>query len=99
MKGSAPADRTTPVQEQRSVRLSVASLRRAAPLRVWGGKGCGIPCDFCRVLIATSDVEYEVEAQLDGEQVTLHFHHRCHDAWKAGREPPAQESFQSELAG
>jgi len=27
-------------------------------------------------------VEYEVEAELDGALVTLHFHPRCHDAWK-----------------
>jgi hypothetical protein len=23
--------------------------------------------------------------------LTLHFHPRCHDAWKAGLEPPATE--------
>jgi hypothetical protein len=57
---------------------------------MWGGKGCGVPCDFCRVLVSATDVEYEVEAQLDGELTTLHFHPRCHDAWKAGREPPAE---------
>jgi len=53
---------------------------------MWGGKGCGSPCDFCRVLVSSTDVEYEVEAMLDGEPVTLHFHPRCHDAWRAERE-------------
>jgi len=54
---------------------------------MWGGKGCGVPCDFCRVLVNPSDVEYEVEAELDGATVMLHFHPRCHDAWTAGQEP------------
>jgi hypothetical protein len=54
---------------------------------MWGGKGCGTACDFCRVLVTSTDVEYEVEAQLDGETVMLHFHPRCHDAWKSGQEP------------
>ena len=94
MKGSAPADSAPPAAEPRSARLNVAALRRAAPLRMWGGKGCGVPCDFCRVLVNLTDVEYEVEAELDGETVLLHFHPRCHDAWKAGQEPsqpPAPE--------
>ena len=90
MKGSAsadhPVDCTTPVQELRAGRLSVAALRSAVPVRMWGGKGCGSPCDFCRVLVSSTDVEYEVEAMLDGEPVTLHFHPRCHDAWRAERE-------------
>jgi hypothetical protein len=82
MKGPAPADRSMPLPEPRSERLTVAALRRATPIRMWGGKGCGAPCDFCRVLVSSTDIEYEVEAQLDGEAVTLHFHTRCHDAWK-----------------
>ena len=79
-----------PSQETRSARLPVAVLRRAGPVRMWGGKGCGTPCDFCRVVVSDTDVEYEIEAELDGQRVTLHFHPRCHDAWKAGREPPAE---------
>ena len=82
MNGSASADRTKPEEAQRTERLTVTALRRAQPIRLWGGKGCGSPCDFCRVLISSSEVEYEVEAALDGEPLTLHFHPRCHDAWK-----------------
>ena len=88
MNGSAPADeRPSAAGEPRSARLNVAALRRAVPVRMWGGKGCGVPCDFCRVLVAPTDVEYEVEAKLDGTTVMLHFHPRCHDAWTAGQEP------------
>lgn len=82
MNGPASADRKNLDEASRTERLTVAALRRARPIRLWGGKGCGVPCDFCRVLVSTTEVEYEVEAELDGAQVTLHFHPRCHDAWK-----------------
>jgi hypothetical protein len=86
MNGSAPADRTNPGEAPRTERLTVAALRRALPIRLWGGKGCGVPCDFCRVLVSSTEIEYEVEAELDGARLTLHFHPRCHDAWKSDSE-------------
>ena len=91
MNGPASADRTdAPEEAPRAERLTVAALRRATPIRLWGGKGCGAACDFCRVLVSSSEIEYEVEAHLDGARVTLHFHPRCHDAWKAEVDnPPA----------
>ena len=92
MNGSMPADRTATGQDPRGARLTVAALRRATPVKMWGGKGCGAPCDFCRVIVSESDVEYEIEADLDQQRVTLHFHPRCHDAWKAGLEPPQEGS-------
>ena len=95
MNGSVPADRTAPGQDPRGPRLTVAALRRAIPVKMWGGKGCGAPCDFCRVVVSESDVEYEIEADLDQQRVTLHFHPRCHDAWKAGLEPPQEEGVNS----
>ena len=82
MNGSASADSNGLDEASRTERLTVATLRRARPVRLWGGKGCGVPCDFCRVLVSSTEVEYEVEAELDGAPVTLHFHPRCHDAWK-----------------
>jgi hypothetical protein len=82
MNGPASADRNALDEASRTERLTVAALRRARPIRLWGGKGSGVPCDFCRVLVSSTEVEYEVEAQLDGAPVTLHFHPRCHDAWK-----------------
>jgi hypothetical protein len=92
MNGPAPADRIEPEGSTRTERLSVAALRRALSIRLWGGKGCGSPCDFCRVLVSASEVEYEVEAKLDGEPLTLHFHPRCHDAWKM----ESEAAFESE---
>jgi hypothetical protein len=93
MNGYASVNLMNPADEPlRTERLTVAELRRAVPVRLWGGKGCGVPCDFCRVLVSTTEVEYEVEAELDGGTVTLHFHPRCHDAWRAEIEGPAAES-------
>lgn len=92
MNGSLPAGRNEPPPEPRSGRLSVAALRSAVPGRMWGGKGCGAPCDFCRVLVSSEEIEYEVEAHLDRENVVLHFRPRCYDAWRASRDPPAGEA-------
>src|SRR5690348_4045903 len=90
MIGSQPAGCDEPVPEQRSGRLSVAALRSAVPGRMWGGKGCGAPCDFCRVLLSADDIEYEVEARLGSDTLLLHFHPRCYDTWRTSREeaPP-----------
>lgn len=89
MSGSQPAGRDAPAPEQRAGRLSVAALRSAVPGRMWGGKGCGVPCDFCRVLVSPEEIEYEVEARLDNESLVLHFHARCYDTWRTSRELPS----------
>ncbi len=89
MSGSQPAGSNEPGPEQRSERLTVAALRRAVPGRMWGGKGSGKPCDYCRVLVSAEEVEYEVEARLDFEIVALHFHPRCYDSWRSSCEPAA----------
>jgi hypothetical protein len=94
MNGPASDDRNASEEAPRPERLTVAALRRATPIRLWGGKGCGVPCDFCRVLVSSNEIEYEVEAELDGSRVTLHFHPRCHDAWKAEIETPATADAQ-----
>ena len=89
MNGPASADHDDFEETPRTGRLTVAALRRAEPIRLWGGKGCGVPCDFCRVLVSDTEIEYEVDAQLDNERVTLHFHPRCYDIWKTESEAAA----------
>jgi hypothetical protein len=86
-RGCAAEQRMSSAGETRPARLNVAALRRAIPIRMWGGKGSGLPCDFCRVLVGPEDVEYEVEARLDGAILMLRFHYRCHYAWTGGEEP------------
>lgn len=83
----ASVEEQVPSSSANKGRLNVAALRRATPVRMWGGKGSGLPCDFCRVLVGPDDVEYEVEAHLDGAVVMLRFHYRCHYAWAGGEDP------------
>lgn len=92
MSGSLPAGSQEPgPEEHRSARLSVAALRSAVPGRMWGGKGCGEPCDYCRVLVSSEEIEYEVEARLERDDLILHFHPRCYDAWRISRGSAADE--------
>lgn len=73
-------------------RLSQAELRRASPLKLYGGRSAGAVCDYCRVVIPTNDPEYEVDAELDATKLALHFHVACYDAWRtASAEPGAPE--------
>jgi hypothetical protein len=74
-------------------RLSVADLRRAKPLKLFGGRSAGTVCDFCRVVITPNDPEYEVDAELDGTKIALHFHVTCYDSWRTGNpnEDPSAE--------
>jgi hypothetical protein len=71
-----------PPQGVRPEKLSPGALRRAREIQLFGGKGNGCPCDHCRVLIGAAEVEYEVDAELDGERIPLHFHQRCYEIWK-----------------
>jgi hypothetical protein len=96
MVGSQPAGKENPAPEQRSGRLSVAALRSALPGRMWGGKGCGAPCDFCRVLVSAEEIEYEVEARLGDETLILHFHPRCYDTWRTSRESSPEPAAASD---
>ena len=74
--------------DQRKGRLTVADLHRAEPRKLFGGRSSGAACDLCRVLINKSDPEYEVEADLDGALIALHFHVKCYDVWRASRNEP-----------
>lgn len=75
----------------RKERLTVAELRRAKAIRLFGGRSAGAACDLCRVVINRNDPEYEVDAELDGVKIALHFHVPCYDKWNAGNmsdDPP-----------
>jgi hypothetical protein len=50
------------------------------------------------VLVSTTEIEYEVEAELDGEPLTLHFHPRCHDAWKMESEAVLEQARAQQAA-
>ncbi len=61
------------------------ALHRARELRLWGGTGGDANCDHCCRPIEAAQTDYEVEAELDGAQITFHFHRTCYDRWKARR--------------
>ncbi len=63
-------------------RWNVASLRRARPIRARGDFGTGAPCPMCRMVLSTRDLVFEAIAELDGQEVTIHFHPRCYDRWR-----------------
>jgi hypothetical protein len=60
-----------------------SALHRAKELRLWGGTGGSAACDHCSRAIDSSQTDYEVDAELDGTRLTLHFHRVCYDQWKA----------------
>jgi hypothetical protein len=43
------------------------------------------------VLLTDTEVEYEVDARLDSQPLTLHFHPRCYDIWKTESEAASAE--------
>lgn len=67
----------------RKDRLTVAELRRARLIKLFGGKSTGQVCDYCRIVIHPNEPEYEVDAELDGTKLALHFHVACYDTWRA----------------
>jgi hypothetical protein len=71
--------------EPRPYRLSTADLRKARALRIWRLTGFDYACNLCGVDVPGLEAEVEVEAELNGYPVVLHFHASCYDAWKAVR--------------
>lgn len=82
-----PRKANLPAPECLPGRFSVAELFSAVRKGMWGGNGSGEPCDCCQVVIASTEVEYEVEAKIGGKPVSLRFHPRCYDVWRAGLVP------------
>jgi hypothetical protein len=71
-----------------------SALQRAKELRLWGGSGGSADCDHCRLAIEATETDYEVEAELDGSRLTLHFHRHCYDQWKAQLKVAGSNQFQ-----
>ena len=63
-------------------RIASRKLPREAPSQMWGGQGSGEACALCDKPIQPHEVEYEVEAQLDGVVQTLRFHVVCQSVWQ-----------------
>jgi len=53
------------------------------PVRMWGGKGSGLPCALCAEVIPLDQVEYELEYEVSGGNREIYrFHFLCHAAWQ-----------------
>jgi hypothetical protein len=61
------------------------AIARARELRLWGARGRGDVCDGCDLSIDDTQTDFEVEAELDGARVSLHFHRDCYDSWRAAQ--------------
>ena len=44
------------------------------------------PVRLLSCVLSDTEVEYEVDARLDDQPLTLHFHPRCYDIWKSESE-------------
>ena len=78
-----PKKKTTHHRGTAAEQLSSAALRRLSTLHTTVRRGSEWTCAFCRVSISCFDAEFEVDAMLDGDRLTVHLHSRCYDAWKA----------------
>lgn len=52
------------------------------PLRMWGGYGSGRPCVVCDSVIESTDVELEVEENIEGNVTLMRFHVVCQSIWQ-----------------
>ncbi len=51
------------------------------PLRMWGGYGSGRQCVVCDSVIASAEVELEVEETVEGRVTLMWFHVVCQSIW------------------
>jgi hypothetical protein len=49
---------------------------------MWGGPGAGELCALCDKPIRPDEVEYEVDASVDGAQHAFRFHIVCLSVWQ-----------------
>lgn len=70
-------------------KLVSGELPRAKPEKVWAGKGTDQPCAGCGGMIASADVEFEVDLP-GAPPATLRFHQNCLMIWDQERSPREQ---------
>lgn len=58
-------------------------LPAEVPKSIWAFPGTGKPCSLCGQAIDSMEMEYELEAPVDGGTPnTFRFHLRCHALWQ-----------------
>jgi hypothetical protein len=63
-------------------KIDAGTLLTATPEKVWVGPGVGEPCSACDLVVAATDIEYEID--LPGGRA-LRFHQKCLAVWHAER--------------
>ena len=49
---------------------------------LWGAHGRGMPCSLCKQAIEQTEIEYDLEARIDGALRRYRFHFLCHAIWQ-----------------
>jgi hypothetical protein len=76
-------DRELELKKLAVERIQCGLLPAEVPKQIWAGNGRGEPCSLCDQSIAGSEMEYELAAAaLDGTNLTVRFHIRCHALWQ-----------------
>lgn len=63
-------------------RIAQGLLPCETPSKMWGGPGSGQPCALCDKPIKSNEMEYEIEAFLEGRAQSLRFHVLCEAIWQ-----------------
>jgi hypothetical protein len=79
-----PMDREEIAQRIRE-RLRSGDLPRQRQARMWGGSGAGLPCRGCGEVIATDDLEIEVQFLTADGFSARRFHTLCYAVWEMER--------------
>ena len=92
--GSCPGNRgaewrTMPLTKLEAELRPLARARIAQGLlpcttlnKMWGGPGSGQPCALCDKPVSSNEMEYEIEASVDGGVRSLRFHVVCEAIWQ-----------------
>jgi len=69
-------------------RLTIGTLPRKPPQKVWGGRGTRRQCAACDEIISDAEVEIEVEVEAETADGRGHlfFHPRCRVLWEEERQ-------------
>lgn len=65
-------------------KLDVGTLPVDDPVKMWSGRGTGLPCTACEQAILRVQIEYE--PQYDDGRPLIRLHIGCHGLWEAERQ-------------
>lgn len=63
-------------------RIHRLELPCVAPRLLWAGRGNGAVCSLCGSAVSSTEIEHEIEQELNGGRQVFHFHVSCQAAWR-----------------